>query len=566
MNFYIKSIKLSDGKVVSLPEGGLIIFVGPNNVGKSTALEDINNAMYGGADQRVIREVVDARDGDGQDLVEWLDSHVEKQERSAGQEYTYARMSHNGGVTPSYAKNLWNDKDQPIGHLWPLMSLYLDALARLQQMTQAPTYELGTQNPTQPLQYLWKDETKREELNQIAEEVFNTPISLYPYGPSLKLHLGKLEIAPSPYPDDALIATVKQMPELDHQGHGMRSFMYLMLVMMVRDNFCVLIDEPEVFLHPPQALALGKRLRKASKAQSQVFVSTHSTDIVRGALSEKAGSPVMVIRLTREDKINHASVLEPEDIEKLWADPITRYSNLLDGLFHHTTVLCEGDADCKFYSAVLEKLGPDGSRYSPEDLHFTYSSGKDRMANMAAALNAVDVRVRAIADIDLLRKDDIHSLEKLIIAQGGEMTEEIRKHLGILDAGVRSLDKKLTQEFVKQELAEISSELATGDLESEQKKRINRLLQGETGWAQIKRGGKGSLPAGNTITSFEWLVEKMKELGIFVVEVGEVERFVPQVAAHGPAWLAEVLEKGLESTAASGEAGALMATVASRHG
>lgn len=119
MNFYIKSIKMSDGTTVSLPEGGLIIFVGPNNVGKSTALDDINNAMYGGVPNRVIHEVVDAREGSGQDLVDWLDAHVEKQERAPGEEYVYTRMSQNGGVTPSLAKNWWNEKEQPIRHLWP---------------------------------------------------------------------------------------------------------------------------------------------------------------------------------------------------------------------------------------------------------------------------------------------------------------------------------------------------------------------------------------------------------------------------------------------------------------
>nr|WP_128797585.1 hypothetical protein [Corallococcus coralloides] len=43
----------------------------------------------------------------------------------------------------------------------------------------------------------------------------------------------------------------------------------------------------------------------------------------------------------------------------------------------------------------------------------------------------------------------------------------------------------------------------------------------------------------------ETLLADLKRLGLFVVECGEMESFVPTVGGHGNAWLAEVLRKDL---------------------
>jgi hypothetical protein len=39
----------------------------------------------------------------------------------------------------------------------------------------------------------------------------------------------------------------------------------------------------------------------------------------------------------------------------------------------------------------------------------------------------------------------------------------------------------------------------------------------------------------------------LRQLGIFVVEVGELERFYPAAGGHGPAWVNESVAKDLKS-------------------
>lgn len=60
------------------------------------------------------------------------------------------------------------------------------------------------------------------------------------------------------------------------------------------------------------------------------------------------------MRLTRNGEINHAAVLNEQDVKDLWSDPLLRYSNVLDGLFHDAVVLCESDSDFRYYQAVLD--------------------------------------------------------------------------------------------------------------------------------------------------------------------------------------------------------------------
>ena len=42
-------------------------------------------------------------------------------------------------------------------------------------------------------------------------------------------------------------------------------------------------------------------------------------------------------------------------------------------------------------------------------------------------------------------------------------------------------------------------------------------------------------------------MQKLKEAGLLVVEVGEVEGFVPSVGNHGPKWVYEVMSKDLKN-------------------
>ena len=66
----------------------------------------------------------------------------------------------------------------------------------------------------------------------------------------------------------------------------------------------------------------------------------------------------------------------------------------------------------------------------------------------------------------------------------------------------------------------------------------------DDGWRQIKRGGIAALPGGDASTVSVRLLNGLREIGLFVVPVGELERWDTTVGVHGPAWVNALLEHG----------------------
>ena len=73
---------------------------------------------------------------------------------------------------------------------------------------------------------------------------------------------------------------LEELPTLHEQGDGMKSFVGVMLNTMIKKKSITLIDEPEAFLHPPQARLLGQMLAKRDENSGQLIISTHSGDFI----------------------------------------------------------------------------------------------------------------------------------------------------------------------------------------------------------------------------------------------------------------------------------------------
>jgi hypothetical protein len=232
-----------------------------------------------------------------------------------------------------------------------------------------------------------------EELDQLSRRVFDIPLSLDRLNGSTTLRVGafngEIPLINRPTPEYA--AAVNGFPPLEGQGDGVRSFIGLALHLMTSSQPIILIDEPEAFLHQAQAKALGRWLAKESVSRNrQVIVATHDRNMVLGLLD--AETPVTVLRLSRSGDEAHLSQLASERLSEVWADPVFRYSNVLDGLFYSAVCVCEADADCRFYSAVLDGLEDGGEApIKPDDVLFVPSGGKQRAPKLASALKDLKV-------------------------------------------------------------------------------------------------------------------------------------------------------------------------------
>lgn len=431
-----------------------------------------------------------------------------------------------------------------------LISIYANAEERLSLTKAVNAIDLAESQPEHPVHILAGDSDLIEKLSTLAEKAFGADLTLDTSAVStFVLRLGKPDVAPSfnrhGIPSREYMAALRQLPTLENQGHGIRSYIGMLMELLVGSNLVVLVDEPEAFLHPPQAEKIGSAISALKNELSQVFVATHDANVVKGFLASKEAEDVVVIRIRRSGEKNPVAVLKPGDLEALWSDPSLRYSNVLDGLFSEGTVVCEGDPDCRLYQSATDALDETGAR----GIHFTQGGGSGRISVIASALTAVSVPTVAIVDLDLLGQRPL--LKRIVEAVGGSWQSSWEPLLNTVESGVLTLSQSPTKATIVKAVNESLTSVNEEDVPpNEALKRIAAVAKKTTGWQRLKEGGKAVLPGGNCTSAFETMVEEFANQGVFLVPVGELERWFPMVGGHGPAHVSEVHERGLIETAA----------------
>lgn len=535
----VSRFTVSDGTAVEVPRGGVVLFVGPNNAGKSQALRDIYAQLFQPSSQRpvVVTGVEVDRAGDEAALRRWLDEHAFPNPVQGNPEVQYLRNGH--GLLPSQAAAWWT-QGPPFQSLLPMLAFLATADQRLSLVSSAASYDPFTQPPSAPLQVLYLREDLERRLSDAAYAAFGTPLTVNrAAGPNLHLQVGTTDEEPLPT-NPAYRQALAGMPHVHEQGDGVKSLVGLMLALVNPGHQMILVDEPEAFLHPPQARLLGRLLARDHSEDTQLFIATHSPEVVQGFLD--ASTQVTIIRLERAGTINRAAVLEPERVLELGHDPLLRYSAILEGLFHAGVVLCEADSDCRFYQATLDtSLASAGRR--PHDLLFTHCGGKHRMASVVQALRMVDVPVGVVADLDVL--DDGGVLSAIIEALGGSWSN-FEGDWRVLDAQVRQLGGPPLLATVREQVEEVFAKASEERLTPAITEKVRRATRIEGGWSRVRAtGGTQAFPSGQATQAGERLLEGLRNLGLYVVPVGQLEDWAKDIAGHGRVWVTKALEEGV---------------------
>jgi energy-coupling factor transporter ATP-binding protein EcfA2 len=378
------AVIFSDGTRVELKPSSVLLVVGPNNSGKSRSLSDIwtHLSAEGGVQVReevkAVPEVEVRKHGEEAALGAWLDDHASllPTTRDKGNPQ-YATIGV-GNMFWSGLREKWAN-GPPFGGLSSFLFMFAGGGDRLDLTDSVGAIDLLTEPPVQPLQILYADAKRERELTDATYEAFGVPITVNRVsGRIIHLHVGEVpKSLGSEVPTNSEYrAAIESLPLISDQGDGIRAYVGLILLLVASEFSIVLVDEPEAFLHPPQERALGKRLAKqAAERGTQLVMATHSLDLLLGTLAQP-DVDLTVVRLRRAGDVNRAAVLKPDRVKDLWADPIIRFSNVLDGIFHRGVVICEGDADATFYDATLTAaLAAMGE--AEHNLLFLHCSGRD---------------------------------------------------------------------------------------------------------------------------------------------------------------------------------------------
>ena len=535
---YVSKLIFNNGEAVEIKQDDIVLFVGPNNVGKSQALKDIY-VLSGTASNSVVVSSVEIKKYTGSVVSLLKKISVET---GAGSSTMYQFLDGVMHIDKNTDKQYIESYPTHLG----FRSLFVSNVDTEKRLSTCSPPGMVTRNAVKqhPIHYAAFNSTYRKWLSDNFKKAFGievTPNILN--GANIPLCVGApVNLSSKTYSDEqsrqeAYAEIIGGYPQVQTQGDGIKSFTGILLYLML-DYYCTyLIDEPESFLHPPQAKIMGQIIGKTLTDHQQAFISTHSEDLIKGLL-ETCPERLKIIRITRDGNTNHFSVLNNDKFNEVWSDPLLKHSNIMSSLFHKTVALCESDSDCQMYSIIDNHIKQKQGKYS--EALFIHCGGKQRMARVIMALRALDVDVKLIPDIDVLNDKAVF---KGIVESYGISWETISSDYRIIVSHLHSPKESINRQAAKAQITQVLDSSSNTTLTSDEIKQVQEAVKTISKWDNIKKMGASAIPAGDATAAFGRMNSVLKANGIHMVPVGELECFIKEVGGHGPNWVNNVLER-----------------------
>jgi ABC-type multidrug transport system ATPase subunit len=553
--FKIGSIRLRDGTEVR--PGKLTVMVGPNNAGKTQVLRDLVGALTQQHHPRTI--VVENVVAEWPETLEVLKASVKDALKELPDGNTYVKtlgttlVEAHSNINLGLATNWEPQMKQQLelaragresalpAWFGPHFVSFLRTDDRLRLVTRSSTGFEPHERPNL-LVALYYERRAERQLDDFFHKAFGLRVKLdYSKLGQISLRVGdNFDDVPAELRDG--VAQLDLRSPIDSQGDGMRSFVGTALGLLVGARPVVLIDEPEAFLHPPQAVQIGEMIAELAVAERQVIVATHSADVLRGMLNR--GGEFDVVRLTRKGNETRATKASAADIKTFASNPVLATARVIEGLFYQAAVVVEADSDSAFYHRVARQVCPQ------DDVLYTRAHNKQTIQKLVAPYRKLGVRAAAVADLDLLRRRD--EFEPLLASATGDslddalrLQEELRASVEtrpVLEQ-VRELQEALAK--MLREWAEPPEAEAPGFL-SHVRRELKSLREAASHWDQAKRRGVDGLPA-EAKPLFAQLTGWCAARGVFIIPVGQLEGWL---VSHGvepkndkSKWIVEALIK-----------------------
>ncbi len=508
---YISKLIFNNGKSIKVKQDDIVVFVGANNAGKSQSLKDIYTLSSNKSPTIVVFDIEITKSCES--LQPFLQSISNGDDQ--GKYMTYSVL----GKTIAYTKDCSDIKfsrDLYYGDFRDFFVVNLDTVARL-GICNPPQNISRNATKQHPIHYAAFDGKFRRWLSDNFKKAFGIEVTPNTqYGATVPLCIGDSVKLIDQYEDEQqrleayaeILYTYKQV---QNQGDGIKSFTGILLYLMLDYYRTYLIDEPESFLHAPQARIMGRIIGETLTSNQQAFICTHSEEIIKGLL-EVCPERIKLVRITRKDDTNDLSILSNNEITNVWNDPLLKYSNILSSLFHNVVVLCESDSDCKMYSIVDNFIKQAEGKYS--ETLFIHCGGKHRMARISSSLRALDIDIRLIADIDILNDETIF---KNIVEAYDINWSDLQRDYNILASNLHSSKEKINRNEAKTIINNILDSSYKSELTSIEIRKVCSAVKVTSKWEALKDCGISAIPSGDATNSYINLTQSLQKRGIYIV-------------------------------------------------
>lgn len=542
----IKSFDIENISDISL--SGLVVIIGPNSSGKTQLLHDLNSAICGKLRDLVVAQKIQYQEPSSfEEYFEHLLREGIITERANDQfskkSLQFGTDEGGGDFRKSKIQSQYNAflqlTDQKQGpkitanpyltQMGPLSCSALFLKNRLDLVDTCPNYDHKSQGPTKTLQALyWSKETKNSFYKEMLA-VFNKSLwvdnTIYQM-----LAIRVAEGSEIPTSDDRLEpAIMEKFRTIETEGDGLRSYAAICVTLLLETRPLCLLDEPEMCLHPPQALAMGRFIGNNTKAENCTVVATHSGHILRGILGSNTNATV--IRLNNKSGNFTANILSSKSLVDATSKPRSRSESILEGLFSHAVVLCEAEGDRIVYESAYRTM-----ELNKLDIKFIPSEGTGGVHEPLNLYHALNVPSVVIADIDFVAKNG--ELKKVL--KGLKVSDEEIKDLSkqankIIQAYSQNV-QKVDHQSIKDSLESVSSEITEStDLSGKIRGKIMSIAKQTYKLNELKSSGIAGIPddvmnldgSQKLNIEFSEFLETLKKFGLFVIPVGELESWLP---------------------------------------
>lgn len=532
------------------------IFVGANNCGKTQLLKDILASITGKKKSTVILDKIDIPYPQNWDEVETaynmkiieVDQYQALQHISPTLDTPPILGIRSLDVRHDLNNWIQLDNDMFFSAIGPGLVTYLNTDNRLRlAMSQPAQPNLQERGPQNLLETLYTSGSRATQtVRKYIKAIFGTDIYLNAFNVgTLQINVGE-DFSSIDSDPQQVFKQLQSYPLLDTQGDGIRSAVGIISAIISVEKPIILLDEPEAFMHPPQALQFGSIISDLVDATQQIFIATHSADFLRGLLSSV--KDVSIIHFNRTKNITKAKVLDSETLKQIITDPLLSSSRVLEGMFYKSVVATEADADSVFYQRLFQQVG------SADEVHFVNAHNKQTLKKIIAPYQKLGIKFAMIADADVIR--DKHEFSEILqVTSNQRLKEQIllkrEKILNFFQCQDKCTSLLELQGKIK-ELAEQPLDLdnATPDVIcrtlSDFRASLKKLREDADKLSEFKKRGRSALPS-ELQTDFDEFFQLCADIGFFIVPVGELESWMIDYGlertSNKSKWISQALSK-----------------------
>lgn len=507
----IQAIRLKSGDAIPLQKDSILAIVGPNNSGKSHFLNQLRAHLYGES-----LAIADMNEGlissialrwPSGETEQYLSEVAERNFARDGSYYDpklpYDVYGSTAAMNDRYISELAAE-DSRLGLFVDLFVRYDEPLSRISESERQ-----SMENSSSALVRLYEQNEAYRAVQDDFRFIFDEEIHFHPLQGRLNFFLGpqpeKMPLVTDAYSPEA-IQFLSDVATVDRQGLGMRNVLGLLLRLYTDSRSVILVDEPEAFLHPPQANRLGQVLHRVCSSQGcQVVCASHDRNFLSG-LAQGNPNQLVVQRLavrTDRDSVEYASLtVDSRAFDDVRGKSRIRYTPILESLFASVAVLVENEKDALFFESAVDyylQSNTSGGRKSLRDsLLFIPTNGNSNFASTAELLHNLRSPTVIVGDLDLVSEP-----------------ERLKKTVSAMDTGRSEQAFRLAQKIVAHFREIYSNELdgvPKNQREGKLKKKVAKHVSINHGDEQVRM-------------LVDDLLEALKPAGVLLIPKGELEDF-----------------------------------------